>query len=302
MNATTGSPVSTIRAILKFPLIRIPLLGGILFVGMGISNGFMETYRDYTPTALALVLLVVALALAIYWAFVRFVENRPVSELSLPGMGGEFTTGLLLGFCLYSACILILGLLGYYRTEGLNPWMVMLPLVPMAISSAFLEELIHRGVLFRVTEEYLGSWLALFATSAFFGARHLGNPDATVIGAVFIAIEAGVLLAAAYMLTRRLWLSIGFHMAWNYTQVAIFSGTVSGVEMPPGLAKAVIDGPELMTGGVFGVEASIIAFLICTAAGGVLLKLAVRRGRIVRPMWSRGDKAEAGVDHSSHLQ
>ncbi len=286
MNTQTTSALSTIRAILKFPLIRIPLLGGILFVGMGISNGFMETYKDSTPTALGLVLLVVAMALAIYWAFVRFVENRPVSELSLSGLGDEFGPGLLLGFGLYSACILILVLLGYCRIEGLNPWTLMLPMVPMAISSAFLEELIHRGVLFRVTEEYLGSWIALIATSAFFGARHLGNPDATVTGAVFIAIEAGVLLAAAYMLTRRLWLSIGFHMSWNFTQAAIFSGTVSGIEMPPGLVKAVIEGPELLTGGKFGVEASIVAFLLCTATGVILLWRALRAGRVCPPMWS----------------
>jgi membrane protease YdiL (CAAX protease family) len=281
--------LSTIRAIVKFPLIRIPLLGGILFVGMGISNGFMETYKDSTPIALALVLLVVALAIAIYWAFVRFVENRPVSELSMHGIGGEFTTGLLLGFGLYSACILILFLLGCYRIEGLNPWVVVLPMVPMAISSAVLEELIHRGVLFRVTEEYLGSWIALIATSAFFGARHLGNPDATVVGAVFIAIEAGLLLAAAYMLTRRLWLSISLHMSWNFTQAAIFSGTVSGVEMTPGLVMAVIEGPDLITGGQFGVEASIIAFVVCTAAGVGLLVMATQRGRIVPPLWASRD-------------
>jgi membrane protease YdiL (CAAX protease family) len=287
MTASTTSALSMIRRIVMFPLIRVPLLGGILFVGMGINNGILYDYRDAPLIALALVLLFVALSLAIYWAFVRFVENRPVSELSMAGMGGEFGLGLLLGFGLYSACILILYLLGYYRIVGLNPWMIMLPIVPMAISSAFMEELIYRGVLFRVAEEYLGSWIALIATSAFFGARHLGNPEATVIGAVFIAIEAGVLLAAAYILTRRLWLAIGLHMSWNFTQAAIFSGTVSGVEMPPGLAKAVIEGPDLMTGGKFGIEASIIAFLLCAAMGINLLRMAARRGRFVRPVWGR---------------
>jgi membrane protease YdiL (CAAX protease family) len=289
MNTRSRSALSTIRAILRFPLIRVPLLGGILFVGMGISNGFMETYGDSTLTALALVLLMVVLALAVYWAFVRFVENRPVSELSTAGGGAEFAMGLLLGFGLYSVTILILFLLGYYRVEGLNPWMAMLPFVPLAISSASFEELIYRGVLFRVTEEYLGSWIALIATSAFFGARHLGNPDATLIGAIFVAIEAGILLAAAYMLTRRLWLSIGIHMSWNFAQAAVFSGTVSGVEMPQGLVQSVIAGPGLMTGGKFGVEASIIACLLCTTAGAVLVWMAARRGQILPPMWARHD-------------
>jgi membrane protease YdiL (CAAX protease family) len=289
MNATTTSRVSTIRRIFMFPLLRISLLGGVLFVGMGISNGFMDTYRDSTPTAVALVLLMVVLTLAVYWVFVRVVENRPVSELSTAGAGGEFGLGLLLGFGLYSATILVLFLLGYYRVEGVNPWTVMLPFIPLAISSAFLEELIYRGVLFRVAEEYLGSSIALIATSAFFGARHLGNPDATLIGAIFIAIEAGILLAAAYMLTRRLWLSIGLHMSWNFAQAAVFSGTVSGVEMPPGLMQAVIEGPELVTGGKFGVEASIVACLLCTAAGAVLVMMAARRGLILSPMWAGSD-------------
>lgn len=283
---TTPRP-SLIRGVLLFPLIRIPLLGGLLFVAMGISNGFMETYRDSTLTVLALVLLMVALALALYWSFVRFVEDRPVSELAIPGAGREFGLGLLIGLGLYSTAILVLYLLGYYRVDGLNPWTAMLPILPVAISSAFLEELIHRGVLFRVTEAYLGSWIALIVTAAFFGARHLGNPEATVIGAVFVAVEAGVLLAAAYMLTRRLWLPIGLHLSWNFAQAGVFSGEVSGVNMPPGLLRSSVEGPALMTGGPFGVEGSLVAFLLCAAAGLVILAMAAQRTGIVPPAWPR---------------
>ncbi len=63
-----------------------------------------------------------------------------------------------------------------------------------------------------------------------------------------------MLLAAAYTLTRRLWLSIGFHMAWNYTQSAIFSGIVSGGVTDPGLIRSNIRGPDVLTGGSFGLE------------------------------------------------
>jgi membrane protease YdiL (CAAX protease family) len=286
MNETRSVP-SMVRAILKFPLVRIPLLGGILFLAMGISNGFMASNRESASTALALVLMMVGLALGIYWLFIRFVEERPVTELSLRGLGRELGVGLLLGFCLYAAVVALLGLLGYYRIEGLNPWMVILPVVPMAISSSVLEELIYRGVLFRVAEEYLGSWIALILSAVVFGAGHLGNPDATLVGAAFVAAEAGFLLIAAYMLTHRLWLPIGLHMSWNFTQAAIFSGSVSGVEMPPGLVKGVIEGPELLTGGKFGAEASIFAFLLCTAAGVVIFQFAAHRGRMVLSPWNR---------------
>ena len=89
------------------------------------------------------------------------------------------------------------------------------------------------------------------------------------------------------MLTRRLWLSIGFHMAWNYTQSAIFSGIVSGGVSDPGLIRSNIKGPDVLTGGSFGLESSVIAFALCTATGIVLLIMAVRRGKIVPPGWQR---------------
>jgi hypothetical protein len=96
-----------------------------------------------------------------------------------------------------------------------------------------------------------------------------------------------VLLAAAYMLTRRLWLGIGFHISWNYTQSAVFSGVVSGSVADPGLFKTVMTGPDLLTGGSFGLEASLIACLLCTTAGTILVMRAVRRGQVMQPFWSR---------------
>jgi len=120
-----------------------------------------------------------------------------------------------------------------------------------------------------------------------FGLTHLINPQGTLEGALFIAVEAGILLAAAYMLTRRLWLSIGFHMAWNYTQSAIFSGIVSGNEAQQGLIRSTTNGPTWLTGGNFGVESSVIALLLCTTTGIVMLVMAAKRGKIVPPAWKR---------------
>jgi membrane protease YdiL (CAAX protease family) len=113
------------------------------------------------------------------------------------------------------------------------------------------------------------------------------NPHGTLEGALFIAVEAGILLAAAFMLTRRLWLSMGFHVAWNYTQSAIFSGVVSGNKAAQGLVRSTIKGPEVLTGGIFGVESSVLALLLCTTTGIVMLVMVARRGMIVPPIWQR---------------
>ena len=175
----------------------------------------------------------------------NLVERRTATELSASGLGREFGIGLLIGAGLYVACELVLMALGIYRIQGLNPWRFLLPAVAMAISSSVFEELLFRGVLYRSLEAWFGSWAALVVSALVFGLSHLANPQATLEGALFIAIEAGILLGAAVMLTRRLWLSIGFHMAWNYTQSAIFSGIVSGNDAEQGLIRSTVKGPRL---------------------------------------------------------
>ncbi len=275
------------RRVLCFPPLRLALLGGALFLILAINGGTMARLAGSPWTAIAVVAAMAVLALIVYAGFVRLVEARPVAELSPAGMGRPLGHGLLVGAGLFTGCVLVLMALGFYRIEGLNPLAFMLPAVAMALGSGILEELLFRGALFRILEEWLGSWIALAISSLVFGFMHLINPAATVLGAVFISIEAGVLLGAAYMATRRLWLGIGFHVGWNYTQSGIFSGIVSGSDSAPGLLRTSIAGPVVLTGGSFGLEASLVAFLVCTATGVVLLVMAVRRGHVVPPAWAR---------------
>jgi hypothetical protein len=287
MDATSeAKPLLWLR-ILQFPLSRLVILGCVILYMMGLSNGLMAYFKGDSLKSIAAVVGMATAALAVYLGWSRFIDRRPVSELSLSGAATEWGIGLLIGAGLYTACVLILIGLGMYRIEGLNPWTFVIPAVAMALSSGMFEELLFRGVLFRSVEDMFGSWISLVVSSAVFGLVHLANPAGTITGAIYISIEAGLLLAAAYMLTRRLWLSIGFHMAWNYVQSAIFSGIVSGGVSDPGLIRSNIRGPDVLTGGSFGLESSVIALVLCTTAGIVLLILAVRRRSIVPPPWKR---------------
>lgn len=273
--------------ILQFPPVKLLLLGGMLFYCIGFSNLFMSENKGATlPSTIAAVAMI-ALAMAIYFGFARWVERREVSELALPEMAKEMGIGILIGSGLYTGCMLILWVMGIFRIDGFNPASFLVPAIASALSSGFLEELLFRGALFRIVEEWLGSWISIVVSSAVFGLVHLANPDATLTGAIFISVEAGLLLAAAYMVTRRLWMSIGFHVSWNYTQSAIFGGIVSGGIAEPGFIKPILDGPELLTGGQFGLEASLTAFLLCTTTGVILLVMAVRRGNVVHPFWKK---------------
>jgi uncharacterized protein len=274
--------------IVQYPPVRLALFGVVMFYMLGFSNNFMGQAAGSKPLQLAVVIAWSAVGFAVYIGLVRLIERRKVSELALPSMGRELGIGLLLGAGLYTGCILILMVMGVYKVQGLNPISYMLPAAAMAISAAVFEELLFRGVLFRIVEEWLGSWVSLVVSSLVFGLLHLMNPMATLMGAIFISVEAGILLAAAYMLTRRLWMSMGFHVAWNYVQSAVYSGIVSGADADPGLLKSTIEGPVALTGGSFGLESSVVAFLLCTTTGVILLIMAVRRGHVVQPFWKRG--------------
>ncbi len=287
MTNLPNRPPNLARRVLGSPPARVLVLGFVLLLMMGLNGDVMTSYAGQPFKSVQHILALAIAGFAVYGGFARFIEQRSVSELSLQGMGRELGTGLLIGAGLYTACELLLMALGIYRITGFNPLGYLVPAIAMAVSSSVFEELLFRGVLYRSVEAWFGSWVALVVSSLVFGLTHLMNPQSTLEGALFIAVEAGILLAAAFMLTRRLWLSIGFHLAWNYTQSAIFSGVVSGNDAAPGWIRSTVNGPDLLTGGRFGVESSVLALVLCTTTGIVMLVMAVRRGRVVPPIWKR---------------
>jgi hypothetical protein len=102
------------------------------------------------------------------------------------------------------------------------------------------------------------------------------NPGATVWSSVAIAVEAGLLLGAAYKWSGTLWVPIGIHWAWNFFQGPVFGFAVSGNDTPS-LIKPVIEGPDWLTGGPFGAEASVPAFILGLAMAIGFLWLYRRR-------------------------
>lgn len=233
----------------------------------------------------------------VYWLFVRFVERRRrVEEFGRRGWFAELGAGWLAGLALFSVVFAIIALLGGYRILGTNAPAVLLAPFVLSLCTGVVEEILLRGLFFRLVERLLGSWIALALSALLFGAAHLANPNATPFAALAIALEAGVMLAALYMVTRRLWAAIGLHAAWNFAQGGIYGIAVSGFASN-GLLRPETVGSELLTGGRFGAEASLPSILIDTAFGIALLVVAVRRGRIVAPIWARERRAQGAALH-----
>lgn len=247
-----------------------------------------------------------AAAVLLYWAFVRVAERRRVGELGggLHGLA-QFGLGWALGVGLCGLIVAVLGLAGAYDSLGLHSWTV-LQWSALTAAAGFVQEPLYRGVVLRISEERLGSWLALLVSSLAFGVTHLNNPGARFVDSVSIFIF-GLLFGGAYLLTRRLWLPIGLHAAWNLAQGGIFGISVSGTRYPS-IVDGRMDGPSWLTGGAFGAESSLVTWVVIGAAAGVMLWLAWRRGSLVGPSlrgWRWDDRgrplvrpAEAEVRHA----
>jgi membrane protease YdiL (CAAX protease family) len=130
-------------------------------------------------------------------------------------------------------------------------------------------------------------------SAVLFGLIHAGNPNATWWAALGLALQAGVLLGAAYLACRSLWLPIGIHWGWNAIQAGVVGGTVSG-HTTKSVWTLEPAGPEVLSGGAFGLEGSIVATTLCAALAVVFCVIAVRSGRILPGFWAHGESESRG--------
>jgi membrane protease YdiL (CAAX protease family) len=278
------------RRIANYPLVAM-VIATIIYicaVALGVALGRFVPQSLGKPAVAALhAAITIGLLLAAYKLVIVHLGDKPRDDLPARPAVRDAAIGLGGGFALMAASVGVAAVLGVYRITGSGDTSrLLLELIVVAIMPGFTEELLFRGILFRWIEEFGGSWLALFVTSALFGLAHILNPNATWFSSFAIAVEAGVLLGGCYMLTRNLWLAMGLHAGWNFTQGEIFDVPVSGID-EHGLVQAQLSGPALLSGGQFGLEASLICLAIATATGTWLVMMAVRKGHLVHPHWLR---------------
>ena len=277
---------------MKYALVRLVVALGFVVPAFIAELSLPRFARSLGPTAAASLSALAACVLgwAAYAAYVRLVERRPLTEFGRRAAFAELAAGLVIGAVLFGTTLAVLAALGVYRIHGTRELSVLIIPLAASIGAGVMEEILFRGVVFRIAESSLGTWSALAISAALFGLLHLVNPRATLLGALALVFEAGVMLAGAYLLTRRLWLPIGIHIGWNFTQGGVFSVPVSGLRST-GFFDATLSGPVWLSGGDFGAEASVVAVAVCVALAVVLLKLAARRGQVIAPHWRRAGEA-----------
>lgn len=307
--AAEGRP-SLGRRVWDFPITRILAFLLLLFalfalpaLGLSATLRFFHAHlaRGSDLTGMVGAGLSAAATLMAFVLMTRLADRRTLEDAGLPvrGLFSETGIGLLIGGGVFSASVGMLSAFRAYQGGGMNAHF--LPLIPLVsfLFVAVFEEVVFRGYVFQTLERRWGSGVALAGSCVFFGLAHLGNPVGHVTvwqklaGPVFIILEAGLPMTAAFLLTRRLWLPIGIHWGWNFFEASVYGVPDSGTRLAPAhvLFTGHLHGPFLLAGGPFGPEAGLACLLCGTYAGVLLLRLAIRRGQ-----WRGLPDAERGAE------
>ncbi len=226
--------------------------------------------------------LAAGLMLGVYGLWRQRVGGAPPADLPLSRLVPHVALGLALGAGLQALTVLSISLVAQVQISGPNAPAVMVPALADALETAVFEEILWRGMLLAWLETRWGSGRALLISALLFGAMHFANPGFSPVAVVGL-VAAGVLLGAAWIAARSLWLPIGLHLAWNFTETGVFGASTSGHGELAGLFATRFSGPPLLTGGDFGPEAALTGVIVVALAAAAMVGVAWRRGQFRQP-------------------
>lgn len=267
-------------------------------------------YRKVPLIAGLYSLIILAGVVLAFLFLARRIDRRAWSDY-----GFHFSTawwrdlafGLLLGALLIAAVFGVETLLGWESVRGviqndrpdLSFWQLLLNSLIAYILVGVQEELFFRGFAIKNLAEGLhrarldsrtSVFLPYLLISLFFGFAHGSNPNATLVSSLNLGL-IGLLLGLGFILTGELAISIGLHIAWNFTLGHVFGFPVSGSDAGLSLLATQQSGPAVWTGGAFGPEGGLIG--LAAALLGMLLIFAWVR-------WTRRRPAvQSGLAHYS---
>jgi CAAX protease family protein len=226
------------------------------------------------PAALLQTIVTLLAALGAGFILLRWLDHRPPSALGF-GLTAQqaklFAYGLAIGV---GVLLLIVGAMvgfGWLDFRGdagtIAGWLGTLvrDFVLLGIAAA-AEEAIFRGYPFQVFAQAAGAWPALLLGAGGFAWAHASNPNVGKV-ALFNIFLAGLLLGAAYLLTKSLWFATAIHLGWNWAMASLADLPVSGLEiLNTPLYEPRLSGPEWFTGGAFGPEGGFAGTFAFTAA------------------------------------
>ncbi len=243
-------------------------------LGMEMQEGSLPSL--FLERLLMLVGYLSAAVLVLRW------RNLPLSLLgmSLRGRGKDLLAGLGVAVLLYAVGFGTSLLMGTVEIASVE-WVPrdLLGTLLFFLLVAVTEEVMLRGfVLGRMLSAGMNRFVALFLSSALFSAMHLFNPNFALLPFVNILL-AGCLLGASFLYTRNLCFPVVLHWFWNWLQGLVLGYEVSGMDSGETLLTLRLTGSDLLTGGSFGFEGSLLCTVLLVVGTLAIVGYYERRGR-----------------------
>ena len=214
----------------------------------------------------------IPLALIIY-TFRRFLDRKTISSIgfSFQNRFKDLSSGFIIAFILMVGGSLIL-----YATNQIG--ISSIPFKVYGIFFSFIlfiivaltEETLFRGYILNNLLDKSNKYVALLISSLIFSIVHSLNPNFSFLAFINILL-AGIILGSTYIYTRNLWFPISLHLFWNFLQGPVMGYPVSGLKIES-IYKVNLTGSDIINGGQFGFEGSLVCTLILIPA--ILLILA----------------------------
>ena len=263
-------------------IIGIVVMIAAYYIPLILLSKIFRAHEVIQIARLILSIIAIIFVLVSYIALNRYYERRKIPELSTHNIGKYLLVGLLLGLLIPSLSVLVTYLKGEFVILSVSDITFIFLRdftigIAMGIATAVFEEVLFRGILFRLMEEKLGSYFALIISGFLFGFAHLVNKDSTFFTGLEISIMS-VFIIAAYMYTRSLWFTIAIHFAFNFA-----IGNIFGTEVIHTSTSIMVsqEGSKWFTGSE-SIDASVQVVIFCLIAGIILLVLSHKKGNIIK--------------------
>lgn len=223
----------------------------------------------FTASALLAQEIAFVIAMAIAAIIMSKIEKRPMGQYGLPrrqAFGKLFWQGAIWGFVAITACLVLIAALHGVTLSGtvLSGGMLIKYAVAWGVVfllTGFAEEFIFRGYSQFTLTTGMGFWPAAVVLSILFGCFHLGNPGESLPGVLSAAL-IGFFFCFTLRRTGTIWFAVGLHAAWDYGQTFFFGVPDSGLAAPGHFLNPSFHGPQWLTGGTVGPEASVACFIV----------------------------------------
>lgn len=285
------SPHGLMARIFNFPLLRFVVII-LFFAPIMIVNSVvvlqviadlqepMATYVDNIRMLITIPLFILS-----YRLYCQIFEKRDAVEVGHKGALAQWGLGAVVAAGMVLVFVILIATLGEFRIIEFRGGLQLLNNFLLFSAGSLIQEMILLCVIYRLIEELAGSWISLACSLAIFAGVHLLNANET-LGSISMLALSSLLLIAPFILTRRIWVSWGFHAGWNFMQAGVFGMANSGIVFK-GWMVSEVAGPEWLTGGAVGLEATYLSVGLDFLIGLAILGMALRAGKFISPRWKR---------------